>query len=282
MDTKFIPYSNIPKYNENKRNIKKRDYNLNNINNNVFNVNSYQINSTPKIYKYSINNNHIDNYPYNSQKVFNHNQFRERNNKFIKDSSYTTKKLSTLNSVPDNLNNSLSKYSRMNKSSKNFYPNLKDRYITNKSSSKMYNNESDFNDSFNNRICNYKNNYSNKSPSVERRNTYVGMSNSFNNLRRKYSNKSLKHYNNISNKMNDDFSRTCFNSNYFNGIISLKDNKINQLNKKINELTRELNEKNKESYFQSNNFYNDNLEDNKFSNFGKLNNQTRMIKTKKY
>ena len=262
MEPNFTPYSNFPKYNDNKRKLNRKDYNLNNINNNVYNVNSYKINSSPKIYNYSINNNKL----------------QDRNNKFMKDTSYTTKKLSTLNSVPDNLNNSLSKHSKLNKSSKNFYPNMKDRYIINKSGNKMYNNESDFSDSINNKIYYYKNNnYLNNSPSMERRNTYVRMSNSSKNIRRKYSNKSLKQYNNISNNLNNEFSNTVYNSNYFNGIISLKDNKINQLNRKINELTRELNEKNKENYFQCNNFYNDNLEDNKFSNFGKLNNQTRMI-----
>ena len=274
MKSNFIPYSNISKYNDNRRISNNKDYNLNNINNNVFNVNSYQINSSPKIFKYSIKNN-IDNSPFNTKKSSLNNQKNDRNNKFIKDSSFTSKKLTTLNSAQDNLNNSLSKHSRMNRSSKYYFPNIKEKYAINKNN-KIYN-ESDYNDSINNAY--YKSRHHSKSPSINRRKGHARMAHSSYNVKRNYSNKFLKPFNTICNKMNNDFSRSISNSKYFNNIIYLKDNKINQLNKKINELTNKLNEKNnqQQKYFNNNELFNDNSDDNKFSNFGKLNNQTRML-----
>ena len=92
-----------------------------------------------------------------------------------------------------------------------------------------------------------------KSPSIDRRNSHSRMAHSSYNIRRNYSNKSLKPFHTICNNMNNDFPRSISNSKYFNSIIYLKDNKINQLNKKINELTKKLNEKNNQQKYFNNN-----------------------------
>ena len=127
--------SNISKYNENKRILNRKNNNINRINNNnVFNLNSYQINSSPKIFKYTFKNN-IENSPYNSTKAKIINQKRARNSKYISDNSsfMSHKKIKDINSRKDFMNNSLSKGNlSMNKSSKYFYPNFKERYASKK------------------------------------------------------------------------------------------------------------------------------------------------------
>ena len=174
----YKPNSNIEKYNQNQKILKENDNNINNnINNNVFNVNSYQINSSPKIYKYSFKNS-IDNSPYNSKRADLHRQKMNRNYKFIQDNSYNTK---------NNLNNSLSKHSRMNKSSKYFYPKMKDKYNV-----KLYN-ESDYNDSINQKYYNKNRNYSyKKSPSINKvNNNYIKLTNSSYDIKKRYRYKSF-------------------------------------------------------------------------------------------
>ena len=167
MKSNYYPYSNLKnqdynrsKYSENKRSLNGSK--VNNINNNVFNLNSYQINSSPKIYKYSFKNNK-ENSPYNSKRTKREEQMDNRNSKFTQGNTYMKRRnISSLNSIQDNLNNSLNKVrSRYNKSLQHFHPIMNERYNTNKNSKIYHDNE--FNNSLNN--SNY-NNHFHKSPSV--------------------------------------------------------------------------------------------------------------------
>ena len=227
--------SNISKYNENKRILNRKNNNINRINNNnVFNLNSYQINSSPKIFKYTFKNN-IENSPYNSTKAKIINQKRARNSKYISDNSsfMSHKKIKDINSRKDFLNNSLSKGNlSMNKSSKYFYPNFKERYAS-KKNSRIYN-ESDFNDSINNTYYNKNRNYSHKNSSINKRNNNFSRAvNKSYTLKRNYSNHSINLHRTDDKNSND----------YFNQVIILKDNIINQQKKKINDLSKKLLEK---------------------------------------
>lgn len=259
----------LMKYNRNKSVTRKQDGSL-------YNLNSYKLESTPKAIKQNIKKkyNIINNSPI-STKTTNPTNQNFRNLKIFNENSsfYNRDKLATLNSHQDNLNNSLyTSHSRMNKSSKNFYPSSKIGYIN-------LNNRKRINDvkSMNSNIKYLNNNLLNNSLDDDldslnykniRNNNYIKMTN--NNIRHlnQKSNENINKYinNNKINNSNNNYSNLTQNTTYIKNVLSVKDNLINQLKKRNIYLNKLLQEKEKQIisfYDDNNNIYSDsNLNDN--------------------
>ena len=263
------------KYNRNKSAIRNNESSLNTIKNLSY-LNSYKNASSPKTLKHSVEKRHnIINYSPISSKtenIANQNMpslklFHEKHSNFHKNKN----KYVTINSLKDKLNSSLyTSYSRMNRSSKNFYPSSNINYLNNQNNIKskirdyslntnLRSNNNKFNDSFENN--NYNNsNYKNitiknvfNSPSISKSNHFIKMTN--NNIKdfNTKSNENFNKYNmntNI-NKLGESNNITNL-KNYPNYSMSVKDTLINQLKYQVNDLKNKLYEKEKQlySYFE--------------------------------